>query len=65
MQKIKPTKDGFWKVDDRLPIEYDLCLLVGKNGKTAMGWRTSGISYDGTKIDKIDKVIAWKKTKEM
>lgn len=65
MQKIKADKDGFWSVKDKLPVEYDLCILVGKNGRTAMGWRTSSSSYDGKRISRIDEVIAWKKVKEL
>ena len=65
MEKVKPNRDGFFKIIDKLPVEYDLCIMVGKNGKTAMGWRTSGNKWDGHSIKRIDEVIAWKKAKEM
>lgn len=40
-------------------------FLFGRNGKTAMGWRTSGKQWDGHSIKRIDEVIAWKKVDEV
>lgn len=63
--KVYPDKDGFYSIKDKKPTAYDLCILVGSNGKTVMGWRTNGNQFDGNRIHLIDEVIAWKKTKEM
>ena len=63
--KAKPDVNGFFSIEDTKPTEYDLCILVGKNGRTAMGWRTGGTNFDGSKIDRIDEVVAWKKSKEI
>lgn len=61
-RKAVPDKDGFYSLKDRKPTEYDLCLLVGKNGKTCKGWMTPGGDFDGLRIERIDEVIAWKKS---
>ena len=55
-----PNKD-FINVMDDVPTEYDLCQLVGENGKTCMGWRVGGRHYDGLNIKRIDNVVAWRK----
>jgi len=65
LRKVRPSRDEFFKVEDRLPTEYDLCVLVGKNGKSVNGWRTSGRTYEGLRIKKIDEVVAWKKFREV
>ena len=55
-----PSRD-FINVMEDVPTEYDLCQLVGENGKTCMGWRVGGRHYDGLNIKRIDNVVAWRK----
>ena len=46
------------------PKPFDLCKLVGKNGKCCVGWRSGANNYEGLYIDRIDSVIAWRLANE-
>lgn len=55
------VKEKYYHVNEQLPQPYDLCILVDKNEKTCMGWRINNTEWDGYHIDKMGKIIAWKK----
>jgi len=66
MGKKYVKNNVFVSVSDRLPKEFQLCILKDSKGKTAIGWfvRNSkdGFVWDGMHMDKIDQVKEWKRS---
>ncbi len=63
--KIKYSKgiydqNGYADATKHLPIPFDVCKLIFKDGKVKMGWWT-GYSWDGLKLSQDDKVVKWKR----
>lgn len=50
--------------DAYLPMPYDLVDLLLESQKTKTGWWT-GNYWMGLRLKKEDKVISWKKTREL
>lgn len=64
-QKVPVDADGWADATKYLPIDYDLCqLMVEGYRRPVRGWAV-GIRWEGFRIKDGDKVICWKRCKEM
>jgi hypothetical protein len=57
-------EDGFANVDNYTPNDFDLCLLITKEGLHKKGWWT-GQAYWGHRLLSKDCVVGWKKCKDL
>ena len=55
---------GFADVEKYTPADCDLLYLLLDDGRKKMGWWT-GQSYYGLRLRPEDKIIGWKKCKEL
>ena len=53
--------DGYISIDDETPKLYWLCVLADEFGKTRPGWMTSDGRFDGRHVEKLGKIVAWRK----
>lgn len=57
-------ENGWIDSSKYLPKDFDLLDLQTENGKIKMGWRSGNI-WDGMKIKENEKILFWRKRKEI
>lgn len=61
---VEYNEDGFADVNEYTPNHFDLCNFITDAGLHKKGWWT-GQSYWGHRLCEKEKVILWKKCKEL
>lgn len=61
---VPHTVKGYADVEKYTPADCDLLYLLLEDGRKKMGWWT-GQSYFGLRLRPEDKIIGWKKCKDL